>query len=365
MGRIKNKNHHLFECFRHLGDIFNYVLMFFLVIITGFLMCYFTDKLVATFRGEKQFFTLYTIVSPSMVPNVNVYDIIFNISPNSPDSIEEGDIITFESTSNLYSKRMITHRVIDIIDKNGEVFYKTKGDNNMSPDSTLVPYDNIVGNFLFKIPALGRAQFFLRTPLGIGLLITFIILFFAYKRLKELFSILRNDDYSDAEINVKANHEYGEEVKKELDVKEDLEVVEEKEKLNFFGLFDHKETSVNEDEIEDDVNKIEGTDKKAITGVEVTSIKENISNSIEEGEKVIPDVDDLNHIQDGNISSTVEPVVEEVPKTVVRQDSTYNPNPNTDNKQVEKKVNLDEVLARIKQLENSKNDSGLPKLKDD
>lgn len=112
-------------------------------------------------------FALYTIISPSMQPNLNVYDTIITKKVNEAKEIEIGDVITFISTSSISKGMTVTHRVIDIIpDENGVLQFKTKGDFNITPDSSYVTEQNILGRVILRLPQLGRIQFFLANKGG-------------------------------------------------------------------------------------------------------------------------------------------------------------------------------------------------------
>lgn len=107
-------------------------------------------------------FSLYTIISPSMQPNLNVYDTIIDKRVDDASEVEVGDVITFISTSRVSQGMTVTHRVIDIIPaEDGTLQFKTKGDNNLTPDSAYVTEANILGRVILRIPQLGRIQFFL------------------------------------------------------------------------------------------------------------------------------------------------------------------------------------------------------------
>lgn len=112
-------------------------------------------------------FGLYTIISPSMEPNVKVYDVVVDLNAFSEDSINKGDIITFISNSNISKGLTVTHRVVDIIENaDGTKSFVTKGDNNLKADQATVRYKDILGKVLFKIPQLGRVQFLLADKFG-------------------------------------------------------------------------------------------------------------------------------------------------------------------------------------------------------
>ncbi len=112
-------------------------------------------------------FGLYTIISPSMEPNVKVYDVVVDLNIFNEDDVKKGDIITFVSNSNVSKGLTVTHRVVDIItNSDGSKSYITKGDNNLKADQATVSYKDVLGKVLFKIPQLGRVQFLIADKFG-------------------------------------------------------------------------------------------------------------------------------------------------------------------------------------------------------
>lgn len=117
-------------------------------------------------RGYEPLFSLYTIVSPSMEPNIKVYDVIIDLPVRDFRTVKVNDIITFKSESNISKGMTVTHRVTDIKKVGGKYYYTTKGDNNKSVDSSLVSQDNVLGKVKYRIPQLGRIQYFLASRGG-------------------------------------------------------------------------------------------------------------------------------------------------------------------------------------------------------
>ena len=158
----------------------SYVFLFFLFILAGFLMFYIITSAIAKKNGTKPLISLYTIVSPSMEPNIMVYDVIINTRVNSDNNLNEGDIITFYSNAIDTGGYTVTHRIYKKYNYNGITYYETKGDNNNSEDVGRISFDNIVGKYLFKLPGFGKIQFFVSSPKGWLLIIlvpaTFIII---------------------------------------------------------------------------------------------------------------------------------------------------------------------------------------------
>ena len=168
MGPKKERFHSFTNVLKFISGIISWTILVILVIIAGFLLYYFVSVRLYAQKGEayKPAFSLYTILSPSMEPNIKVYDVIFDVNVNKPEDIKEGDVITFISTATLTKGMTITHRVVQVIQDENGYSYMTKGDNNLANDGAAVPFDNVLGKVLFKIPQLGRVQEFLGTKGG-------------------------------------------------------------------------------------------------------------------------------------------------------------------------------------------------------
>ena len=135
--------------------------------ITGILFtCYNVDLLVNAKNGKdvSPLFGAYVIVSPSMVPTINVNDAIV-VKRVDNDKYNVGDIITFSSSDYKYNGLTVTHRIVDkeTIGSDSSI-YTTKGDNNSVVDPASVHTDAIYGKVLFRIPKLGYFQSFLSKP---------------------------------------------------------------------------------------------------------------------------------------------------------------------------------------------------------
>lgn len=166
---MKNDSFSFGKISKIIGKILSWALFVILLIAAIFLLYYFiaTKIYAAKGSGYEPKFSIYTIASGSMVPEIKVYDAIVNIKVDSPNDIEVGDVITFVSTSLLSPGKTITHRVIAITqDENGKVCYQTKGDANDIADQACAKYHNIIGKVIFKIPQLGRIQKLLATKGG-------------------------------------------------------------------------------------------------------------------------------------------------------------------------------------------------------
>ncbi len=156
-----------------------YVIFLLLVIIFFLFIFYFVDLLYNIHSGEDKppLFDAYIIVSPSMVPTINVEDAII-IARSDPEDLKQGDIISYLATDSYYSGKVITHRIVGIEkSEDGDLLFRTKGDNNNVSDAVLVNEDNVYGKVLFRIPMLGYVRQFLSTYFGWILCIALPILY--------------------------------------------------------------------------------------------------------------------------------------------------------------------------------------------
>ncbi len=168
-----NDSHHP-TFFENLKRVYNFVAKVFLysiILIMVFLgVLFFTyalDYVKNISKGNyKPLYGAYVIVSPSMVPTIKVQDAVV-VKNVPPEKLRKGDIITFISTDSRYAGLTVTHRIIDIEkSEDGKFLFRTKGDNNNTPDDALVTQDNIDGRVFLKIPKIGYLQYFLSQSYG-------------------------------------------------------------------------------------------------------------------------------------------------------------------------------------------------------
>ena len=136
-----------------------------LVIIGLTLIAIFVSGKIAQSKGKTPPISLYTIISPSMTPNINVYDVVV-VKTTDTSALQVGDVISFYSNNVYFDGTPITHRIVEKYNTEEGISYRTKGDANAVVDNDYVYEQNIVGKVIFKIPALGRVQFFLASQGG-------------------------------------------------------------------------------------------------------------------------------------------------------------------------------------------------------
>lgn len=115
--------------------------------------------------------------SGSMEPAVQVGSLLL-VGDTAPQQVEVGDVIAFRNPED--PKTRIIHRVVEIVEQDGALSFRTQGDANDIADKQLVPADAVMGRMEFQIAKLGNLAEFLRTTQGfllvIGVPALFIIL---------------------------------------------------------------------------------------------------------------------------------------------------------------------------------------------
>jgi len=175
--KIKRKN---------IRSIIGSIIIYLLVII---LSVYFVIILLGKISEKNNNFQInsFVVVSGSMIPTLNTNDLIFNIKVNE-DELKKDNIISFLQDGNV-----VTHRINNIIQKDGKKYYETKGDNNNDIDENLVEYENIIGRYMFKIPKIGYLIRNMQTQIGILLIILVLLIREMFLRNYENKMILRHN----------------------------------------------------------------------------------------------------------------------------------------------------------------------------
>ena len=143
----------------------SWCVMAILCLIGAFLLSYIAINKIAQAKGQRQPLGLYTIISPSMTPDIAVYDVVF-VAKTNPEDIQINDVISYYSTNSFFGSTPITHRVVEKHVTNNGIVFRTKGDANPVMDNEMIDQSQVIGKVRFVIPQLGRVQFFLASKFG-------------------------------------------------------------------------------------------------------------------------------------------------------------------------------------------------------
>lgn len=105
-------------------------------------------------------YSQYIVTSGSMEPSMSPGDLIL---VKSQESYDLGDVVTFRDSRG----ETVTHRIMGSV--SGQ--FITQGDANNTEDGELLPPERILGKLRLVLPGAGGVLMFLRSPLGILVLL--------------------------------------------------------------------------------------------------------------------------------------------------------------------------------------------------
>jgi signal peptidase len=105
------------------------------------------------------------VLTDSMYPMIESGDLIICNTANA-EEIAEGDVISFYDPMG-NGTTVVTHRVLEILEEDGELSFRTKGDNNNAEDRVLVPAESVIGIYSSRIPGAGHVAMFMQTTPGL------------------------------------------------------------------------------------------------------------------------------------------------------------------------------------------------------
>ena len=105
------------------------------------------------------------VLTDSMHPEIESGDLIICRTAEAED-IKVNDVISFFDPAGNGSS-VVTHRVIELVEKDGEIYFRTRGDNNNTEDKELVPADNLIGVYKMRIAGAGTIAMFMQSTTGL------------------------------------------------------------------------------------------------------------------------------------------------------------------------------------------------------
>ncbi len=105
------------------------------------------------------------VLTDSMYPEIESGDLIICNTAEAED-IKVKDVISFFDPAG-NGTSIVTHRVIEIVEDDGEILFRTRGDNNNTEDKELVPAENLVGVYKMRIAGAGHIAMFMQSTAGL------------------------------------------------------------------------------------------------------------------------------------------------------------------------------------------------------
>jgi signal peptidase len=94
-------------------------------------------------------------------------------TPVDTAELAVGDIVSLQVGE---QRAIFTHRITQVIDRDGETWLRTKGDANETPDPSIVPATAVIGKVTLTLPYAGYVIRLLGTLQGVAFLVALAIL---------------------------------------------------------------------------------------------------------------------------------------------------------------------------------------------
>ena len=150
----------------YMTSIVMYAIIVMLIGVGILLLAYFIDIKRRAANIESPLYGAFVIVSGSMEPVIKVRDAVLTRRVDSIDDLARGDVITYRAMDEAYYGILITHRIIDIQNKDGKTIFVTKGDHNETADRSPIEFGQITGKVVMRIPKVGYIKYFLVSSYG-------------------------------------------------------------------------------------------------------------------------------------------------------------------------------------------------------
>ena len=105
------------------------------------------------------------VLTDSMYPDIQSGDLIVCRTVAAED-VRVGDVISFFDPDG-NGTSIVTHRVIEITQEDGQLAFRTRGDANNADDKSAVPAEKLVGVYQLRVPKAGNVAMFMQTTTGL------------------------------------------------------------------------------------------------------------------------------------------------------------------------------------------------------
>ena len=145
-----------------IGTVLCIILIPILIINCTLIIKSFTSEEVPSVAGKLPLIVL----TDSMYPVIQSGDLII-CSTAQPEEIETGDVIAFFDPAG-NGTTIVTHRVLEVTERDGQTAWRTKGDNNNTEDRLLVTGDKLVAVYEgTRLAGFGNVALFMQTTPGL------------------------------------------------------------------------------------------------------------------------------------------------------------------------------------------------------
>ena len=126
-------------------------------------------------------YRIFRVVTDSMTPTLAVGDVIL-VKDCEPESIHNGDIITYEGAEGDFRGKTITHRVVKEPEvRDGVYYYQTRGDREGAQLDPEISFFQVDGKYVSTLPLIDKLYSFFLSPWGLISFIVLIVILFGYE----------------------------------------------------------------------------------------------------------------------------------------------------------------------------------------
>ena len=109
---------------------------------------------------------MFIVLSDSMHPEIKSGDIIV-CKEIAPEDVDVNMVISFYDPASK-GTAVVTHKIVEKIEEDGKLYFRTRGINNNSDDKILVPADRIIAQYTgIRFPWVGDIAMFMQTTVGL------------------------------------------------------------------------------------------------------------------------------------------------------------------------------------------------------
>ena len=169
------------------------------------LLLYVVFTIIQRVSGNQSIFgyRLFAVATGSMVPDYNINDVLA-IKEVNHNEIKVGDDITYLGKKQDVSGKIVTHRIIEIEEKNGKKTYLTKGINNDVEDPTIGD-NQIYGKVVGKVPVVTQINHIVKNQYGFFFLIFLPLVIVIFLEIADTVTEMKQDkrekDKKEDEVN--------------------------------------------------------------------------------------------------------------------------------------------------------------------
>lgn len=172
-------------------DVAGKILTAIILVFTIFVMV-FTIISVNTVGKDADFlgYKPYIVLSDSMKDTFEIGDLTVSKAVD-PAELEPGDIVTFKTIDPNNYGQVVTHKIREITEYEGKPAFITYGTTTGVDDVYPALFENVIGEYQFRLPKLGYFFEFLRTPAGYVTVILIPFLLLIGLQAAKFFKLLR------------------------------------------------------------------------------------------------------------------------------------------------------------------------------